>query len=100
MIVSQFDFISNIIERDEPTRSDSFKLKSRPRPGTLSTVQPNPIIAPPPSSQRKSTTTILGGKQNDGPDLISFTSPPSNNKLINFHQDIQRLVSYTYIVFI
>lgn len=78
-------------DRDEPTRSESFKLKSRPRPGTLNAVQPSPIIAPPPINQRKNSYTT-NNKTNDGPDLISFTSPPSNSRLIDFH-DAQKQVS-------
>lgn len=78
-----------ILERDEATRSDSFKLKSRPRPGSLNTVQPSPIIAPPPVNQRKNST-VSSNKIVEGPDLISFTSPPSNSKLIDFRNEMQK----------
>lgn len=50
--------------------------KSRPRPGTSSSSLNNSLIAPPPTSQRKNSSS------HDSPDLISFTSPPTNTDSI------------------
>lgn len=50
-------------------------------------VQTSSIIAPPPSSQRR--TSNASGTVTDGPDLISFTSPPSGeDKLMDFSQQL------------
>lgn len=68
-------------------RAERHQIKSRPRPGTVAGSQPNPMIAPPPTSQRRHSTTCTATDTN-APDLISFTSPPTNDMVVEFCQQI------------
>lgn len=68
------------------SKIDRLQVKSRPRPGTGSSSTGLSIIAPPPCSQKKNGNTSTEST----PDLISFTSPTPNTKLIEFCQQINR----------
>ncbi|XP_019865562.1 phosphatidylinositol 4-phosphate 3-kinase C2 domain-containing subunit beta isoform X2 [Aethina tumida] len=73
---------SSMKETESQQAKYDFQL-SRPRPGGGgSTGSPaGSLLAPPPSSQRKQSSSSF----DSGPDLISFSSPPtSTHEIINF----------------
>ncbi|KAK4883151.1 hypothetical protein RN001_006470 [Aquatica leii] len=84
-----------------PVRPERHQIKPRPRPGTTPIGgQSGSIIAPPPSTQRRCSTTCTS-TGTSSQDLISFTSPPTNN-MIDFYDGINsinngRLISQTSV---
>lgn len=71
------------------SRSERLQVKSRPRPGTASSNHTTSLIAPPPSAQKRNGNN-LSMKEEITPDLISFTSPPANSKMIEICQQINK----------
>lgn len=71
------------------SRSERLQVKSRPRPGTASSNPTTSLIAPPPSVQKRNGNN-LSLMEEVTPDLISFTSPPPNNKMIEICQQINK----------
>ncbi|XP_071051233.1 phosphatidylinositol 4-phosphate 3-kinase C2 domain-containing subunit beta [Onthophagus taurus] len=75
---------SSMTETDT-NRNERLQVKSRPRPGTLQTNPTTPLIAPPPpiGQRRNSSTSNNSSVEISTPDLISFSSPPPNNKVLD-----------------
>lgn len=82
----------------DSVRTDRMQVKSRPRPEGSSLNQASALIAPPPSFQRRNSnaTNPTGSSSTD---LISFTSPPVNNAIIEFENQKWVKDSFLYSVF-
>lgn len=77
-------------ESDSNRPERDVQIKGRPRPGT--NVGGNPInqslIAPPPTTTRRNSTATspLDSTDGDHPDLISFSSPPQTNEIMELYK--------------
>lgn len=70
---------------NDTNRNERLQVKSRPRPGGTSVNQSGNLIAPPPTIQRRTSTTSNPATSSSATvDLISFTSLPTNNDIMEF----------------